>query len=544
MPKPVTSPAAPLVLGAISLLLFALSALSGFLVAYDRAVALEKFVALAAGLGLVLLVAAVGRLDVRWVFPTALICVLLILCGVVLLQPEQFHVSELAEPLIILVPLGVGCAIACQPQATTARLWLYTGCLLLAGVYLLWLREGSSGGALLAGGAAMMLAAAGAGDRPQWRMPAKTLGILLGGAGAVIVVGYLWLLFSSSAAESLAGWLPSQVLTRLHRYHDYLAVVQDYLFTGSGLGVSAMVYSTYLFLVHVPFTSQAHNLFIQLAVEQGIPGLVAFAGLLIAAGWALRLPLRDGEQGLRLSSAVALGALVTLAINGLLDADIYDTHLAALLLTPIGVAWGLYFAAIEATEVRGGLAGGIGADWSGVIGLTPLVMLAGLLLWPQGQAALYANAGAVAQTKTELSVYEWPSWALQDQVRRGQAEQLRAAVHFYNTSLARDPENVTAHWRLGQLALADGEYTAAEEHLEMAYAADPSRRAVRQLLGEVYAVNGQVDQALAMWAPLNTNQDQLLLREWWYESIGDLERFRRLQEAALDYENSTLRYSD
>jgi tetratricopeptide (TPR) repeat protein len=298
-----------------------------------------------------------------------------------------------------------------------------------------------------------------------------------------------------------------------------------------------MVYSAYLFLVHVPFTSQAHNLFIQLAVEQGIPGLVAFAGLLIATGWALRLTLRDSDRGLRLSSAVALGALVTLLINGLLDADIYDTHLAALLLTPIGVAWGLYFAYVELADVRGGLAGGIAADWSGVIGLTPLVVLAGLLLWPQGQAALYANAGAVAQTKTELSVYEWPFWALQDQVRRGQAEQLRAAVHFYNMSLARDSENVTAHWRLGQLALAEGDYAAAEEHLEMAYAADPSRRAVRQLLGEVYAANAQIDTAVALWEPLDVEQDQLWLRAAWYEMVGEPQRAQAMQEAVRAYEH-------
>ena len=60
-----------------------------------------------------------------------------------------------------------------------------------------------------------------------------------------------------------------------------------------------MVYSSYVLLLHVLYLSHAHNLFLQTAIEQGIPGLLAFIWLT----WV----------GLRVLAATLGGALVVLA---------------------------------------------------------------------------------------------------------------------------------------------------------------------------------------------------------------------------------------
>ena len=65
----------------------------------------------------------------------------------------------------------------------------------------------------------------------------------------------------------------------------------------------------------------------------------------------------------------------------------------------------------------------------------------------------YANLGAVAQTRAELSQYDYnrfdnPSL---DQIR--QREDLSAAEAYFSRALAIDPGQATARTRLAQIAL-------------------------------------------------------------------------------------------
>ena len=81
-----------------------------------------------------------------------------------------------------------------------------------------------------------------------------------------------------------------------------MALAGDYAFTGSGLGSAMMVYSTYAMILHVGFISHAHNLFLQIALEQGLPGPAGLPGAVgrgLGAACASRLPerLRDEPPG-------------------------------------------------------------------------------------------------------------------------------------------------------------------------------------------------------------------------------------------------------
>lgn len=295
---------------------------------------------------------------------------------------------------------------------------------------------------------------------------------------------------------------------------------RDYLFSGLGLAGFEMTYSTYALLVHVGFLTHAHNLFLDIWLEQGIVGEVAWLGLLIAA---VRLAGREN-----IWRGPALAALATITLHGLVDDAFYgyDGRGALLLFTPIAVlARGTRLTGSGEVQDAGGKVGR-------ALGLSALALMLALLLLPGTRAAAQANIGAVLQTRAELSLYHWPTWPLQDALRRSPQVDLVPAIARYQAALALDPGNATAHRRLGQIELARGEAAAARRHLEAAYAAAPGQRATRQLLGESYAIAGDLERAAGLWRTVDVSQQQLELRQWWYEHIGEKERARWIQQAA------------
>jgi tetratricopeptide (TPR) repeat protein len=581
-------PRAPFSLGLASLLLFFLSALSGLFAAYIWAVAVEKFLALLIGMAIALCLACIGRLYQRWVVPAALGVVILALATntiLMALQPLTLAslVDRLTEPIVILLPLCLGWLISLQRRDTRQSgmtngfaiersaevIVAGIGAVALAGFAFLLIRSGdtSSGLALLLGTMVVLWLLAQQWLSPRQRRVATPANRWLMALAVVIVAVYTWSIMSPAAGDMMQRWVPRLVPARLQRYHDFLAIIADYPFTGSGLGVSEMVYSTYLFMVQVPFLAQAHNLFLQLAVEQGIPGLLGYVGLLVATLWAMQHTLartdsheamwEENASTLYVLAAATVGSLVALIVNGMLDADIYGSLLVALVFVPIGTAWGLFFAGHAlptlhfsepfaepfadpyALVSRWNTSRRVGwSGLSGTVGLLPFLLVALMFLRPGGFASAYANAGAVAQTQAELSIYDNQTWAVQDQVRRTSPGQLTLAERFYTVAIALNPYNVTAHWRLGQIELSQGQYAEAEQHLIQAYALAPQHRAVRQLLGEVYAIQGKVEPAIQLWKPLDVGQNQLQLREWWYEMIGDSNRAKNFQETVRTYEQT------
>jgi tetratricopeptide (TPR) repeat protein len=282
------------------------------------------------------------------------------------------------------------------------------------------------------------------------------------------------------------------------------------------LGGSALVYSTYIYLLHVPYFYHAHQLFLQIAVEQGLPGLVTFVGMLMTALYGLLATHAwRGSAILRLLYSAVLGSLLALIVYGLQDAEIYVQPTLPILFVPFGFALALQWRMIRT----------IGATpipplkWDGWLPVgVPGLMLLGVMVWP-GAGAIQANLGAVAQTKAELSVYQWPQWRVQDELRYQHAVDLEPALRHYRSALAVNPQHATAYRRLGQITLAVGDIGTAEEYLSQTLLLNPQDRAARQLLGEVYAISGRVDQAVASWRAIKLSPEQLAVRAWWYSYV-------------------------
>ena len=304
-------------------------------------------------------------------------------------------------------------------------------------------------------------------------------------------------------------------------WRNSLDLVGDYPFTGLGLGGFAMAYSSYVLLVHVPHTIHAHNLFLDIWLEQGLLGFAAFAGLIAAS------IVNSSDSRWRIAALTSVSVIV---LHGFLDDAFYGYGGIAipLLFVPLG----LLARRPEDNETKVRVNSARQSRIVLAIGTVTICLLVALAIQPGFKAAWIANLGALSQTRAELSIYSWPQWSIQDQVRRSNQADLDFAIAAYKTALASDPHSVVANRRLGQIGLSLGEYADAKQRLDAAYAIAPDQRATRQMLGEANAISGNIGCAAMLWDGIDVSADQLKIREWWYGHIGERERAELMKQAA------------
>jgi O-antigen ligase len=119
-----------------------------------------------------------------------------------------------------------------------------------------------------------------------------------------------------------------QEATRIQVWRDSIPAVSDYWLTGSGLSSFRYVGARYRSFGGRIFYSWAHNDYLQLAIELGLPGLALLAWLLmvVARGaWRVRNDLEPDRSLLGLHAGFA-GALVAVALHSLTD---FSLHLPA-----------------------------------------------------------------------------------------------------------------------------------------------------------------------------------------------------------------------
>jgi len=386
----------------------------------------------------------------------------------------------------------------------------------------------ASRGALLACGVTGLLASLwwvarwqkqGGTGRQRWIVPC----LLAAGLAAWIGIGLLWLIAEQIPLAQLID--PSTLLNRLEFQRNSLILVKDYPLIGAGLNGFEMLYSTYVLLLHVGYISHGHNLFLSVAIDQGVPGLLALVwmwGLFALVFWhSVARPQPGATQPALPASLAGLAAmsLLILLLHGTVDTALYGRGVL-FLFVPMAFI-------VQAERQGKGV-----AKQRPALGLVAIGLPLGLaLLWPGRTLSLvHSNLGSVYQSQAELGMYSWPEWPLQDEVRR--QVDLGKPVSEFEKALSLNPGNATANRRLGMIELSLGQYEEALVHLETAYAAEPNVVTTRQLLGEALIVNGRVEEGQALWADVNTEQGQLLARIFWYEYIGDAERAAWIEQAA------------
>jgi len=90
--------------------------------------------------------------------------------------------------------------------------------------------------------------------RPECRSRLRWLADILVLASTISLLVSLFFPLVRPGVEAIPNLALGKIVGgRTNLWQDSLAVIQDYPFTGSGLGNTTMVYSSYLFLLHVPF---------------------------------------------------------------------------------------------------------------------------------------------------------------------------------------------------------------------------------------------------------------------------------------------------
>ncbi len=139
----------------------------------------------------------------------------------------------------------------------------------------------------------------------------------LGGTLVLIAGGTLAFL---SSASTRPGWLfRSSLSPREDAWTAALDMFSDYPLTGAGPHVFGLLYPMYSgeFLVH---TQHAHNGFLQVAVDAGVLGLLAVAGLALVTVFVLLKTWREGGLRQRLMAVACGGALLGFSVHNMLDA--------------------------------------------------------------------------------------------------------------------------------------------------------------------------------------------------------------------------------
>ncbi len=366
------------------------------------------------------------------------------------------------------------------------------------------------------GAAALALAYARDAVR-RYALPLGAIGVLVAG----ISVLHLRDAFLP-ALDLVVGAIPAgnSAVSRVELWTQAWGLIRDYIFTGAGLGVFPMILSTYALGLDVPFLTHAHNLLLQIWLEQGLVGAAAFVWLVVAFYvWAVASPAgprwetRGRERGVidrqslvagQQSPAIslhpsssqmsrgpatfilhplftgALAATTVMLLHGMVDVLLYSSRGLPVMFVPMGLA-----IAAKVTDDRRqttdnrqetadsrqqGAQGRARKVWVAAYGL----VLAGFLVlvaayWRPVAAAWYANLGAVAQTRVELSRYHFPD-ALVGNIRR--TADLSQAEAYFREALALDPGNVTARRRLSEIPLAGGTYDVGKGHALIAFVRD------------------------------------------------------------------------
>ena len=456
--------------------------------------------------------------------------------------------------LALATPFGV--ALVWSAWQEKRRVQAVTA-ILLTLLTLVGLTLTSSRGAILGLVAAAGLALLGW-VQVRWlpRSPGKALFWL--GIG-FIALGSLAGLALSGSLERLAGAVPDpngSLQSRMSIWRQSIPLVGDYVFSGAGLSTFPIVFSIYRLLIHVPYHEHMHNIFLEAWFEQGMLGALALAwGALVVAGWAWRAlsPLKEGAthsaSDLRPLGFAGLAALAAMGLHGMVDVVFYLKASMPLVGLVAGMAWYANPPAASAVEVNrrtgrilaGALAGGAA------------LLIFTVLFGRQALAAGYANLGALAQTRAEMSVYNPDRFdaPLLDDIRR--TADISLAEAALQQALALDPTQRTALQRLAGIELSRGQPAAALARMQVIQARPwlcprGSRAAdgvTNLLLSDALAAEGELTAAAAAAAGAPWAAGRLLFQGWYrYWLVGDYRGAANAWETALllDPGNADARY--
>jgi len=262
--------------------------------------------------------------------------------------PDTFHPNVIAAALALCIPFGVSKTLA-SLRDRHRRQWmqaLAASMLTLAMVVVFALAQSRAAFMALTMAAVVVVAL----TRPRWLMVAVP--ILM---GAVVAGGMSigW----TRLADALVSSEPTYGLAwRRGIWSAGIQMAGDFPFTGVGFGCFEPVLS----LLYPPppgwLPPHAHNLLLQVAIDLGLPGLVAFLailGLVAYLGISSYVGAKQARQARWLFlSAACLASLAGLCVHGLFDAASWGNKGAFVPWVVMGICVAVYRRSGEVASTR------------------------------------------------------------------------------------------------------------------------------------------------------------------------------------------------
>ena len=345
-------------------------------------------------------------------------------------------------------------------------------------------------------------AALAAGTYVAWRLPAPSLGLagpLAGVAVLAAVGGALW--------SSPPWWVRLVAAAgrpdRLEVYQHASTLLRDTPFTGIGAGGSfASSLSKYALMIQVPYLTYAHNLSLQIWLDQGVLGLAAWFAL--AAATVVAAAAGEAAQlGWRFRG-VWVG-LLAIHLHGLSDAR---QSVDGWTWAPFFVLSALLAAAVGRHGVRV-----TRARVAAPAMMAGLVVLAVVVGRGSVGPAWTANLAGVAQARADFAIDR----------QAAPIEQWRTeAVDGFSRVLDMDGTDVPALRRLGMLELDLDHHADAVTHLSRAYALDPGTASTRKAYGLAAMWTGDVGLAAQLLGGLPGIAEELNTWSYWRRSRDEV----------------------
>jgi hypothetical protein len=407
----------------------------------------------------------------------------------------SFQSNVVAGVMILAAPFGFALIVNTRRRGVASEILLEAGATAIVLIMLLFT---SSRGAWIGLAAAVGLAFLILVQR-RWLFIRR----IWGAFWVIAVLGGLVLIevfILSGKADRLIGPLPDPTGSMQSRISVWSAgpdLIEDFIYTGSGLMTGPRVFSIYELLIAVPYQSNLNNLFLQIWLEQGVMGEIALLSILgVVAFWAWKGLIDEkpplSRTQLMLGWAGLIGVLAV-TLHGFVEVVFYGERTAPLVGLIFGYAYLASPAAGEAVSRRTlrTRAFILGAVVLGLFAVASIFYNRPLL------STFYTNLGAVEQTHMEMANYNPDNFQNDslDQVR--QRLLLDGVKALFHKALALNSNNRVALLRLGDIALSYHDESGAETALQAAWDAGYRDNRTRLLYGDLLVMQNQVQKAAA-----------------------------------------------
>lgn len=290
----------------------------------------------------------------------------------------------------------------------------------------------------------------------------------------------------------------------------------DYPITGAGLASFPGLYSQYMLVIPHFYFTNSYNLFLDVAIEQGVTAGSIFIILYVASVLLVSQAIaNDPPDELRFMSWLGLLALIVTIVHGLFYDYLYNGIGTALLFYPLGMAMiGVenrarsVARAFEQPKLVSSRYRVLIGPLLAVIAVLALNLNKVIPLW-------YANLGAVQMSQVELKGFPTNGWITSEIVPR-----LELADTTLQSAIQYEPHNQTANYRLGLISMLRQDFKAAAANLETAYVESPNHRGIIKSLGYCYVWLGEMDKAQTLLHRIPEAQHEMGVYIWWWGTQG------------------------